>query len=449
MALDKAALLTSVNRFGMGEVESVADVSECGESHPLLASDLVDGESTIVESVVVLANTCIGAGVLAVPYALSVTGVALGLALLVAVALLSMFSFYLLAETRRLSGQRSYEDIAAFYFGQAGRRVVQASLVLLLIGATIIYAILMSDSLHPVVSQYAPASPWLSRDWLSVYAVALIYPLTLAQDLRFLRHTSMAALGCLIYLLIALCVRLFQSVSTLRVESGTDPSPDPHIIRLRYAIVSSKFFLALPIIAVAFNGQFNAVRVANELRNPTKSRVLAVSTGAVSVCLVFYILFGLVGIYSFGVATKGDVLLNFRSDDVLVNVGRVALFLVLAFSYPLFFLPLRETIALILAPIVDIRSRGLPARIALTTALNAIALITSMLVPNLPGMLDVVGATCGMGIAFILPGMFGYKANYSRPGKQIACVALAVIGVVCGIISTVVTIATWDEIGSS
>ena len=445
----------------LGEVETVVAgedgavvvgggvVGDKGDA--LYADELVDGESSMLESIVVLANTCIGAGVLAVPYSLSVCGVGLGLALLVGVAIMSMYSFYLLADTRRLSGARSYEDLVAFYFGSGGRGVVQASLVLLLMGAMVIYAILLSDSIHPIVSEYAPASPWLSRNMLSIYAVILVYPLTLANDLRFLRHTSLAALVCLVYLLVALAIRFFQKLPDISVKPGTAPGPNDssNVVRLEYAIVSTKFFLALPIQAVAFNGQFNAVRVANELRSPTMPRLLAVSIGAVGTCLLFYVAFGLIGIYTFGAATKGDVLLNFPNDDVLINVGRGALFLVLAFSYPLFALPLRESIVVLLAPKVNLARAGFGGRVLLSTVINVVAVIAAILVPNLPAMLDIVGATCGMAIAFVLPGLCGYRAYKGFVWKQAVCVCVCGMGVFCGVVSAVVTIATWNEIGSN
>merc|ERR1711916_32125 len=112
--------------------------------------------------------------------------------------------------------------------------------------------------------------------------------------------------------------------------------------------------------------------------------------------------------------------------DLAVNLGRIALAIVLACTYPLIFLPLRETT---LGLIVSYIWRGAPVRnpvfrVIVVILLNALTYGVALVAPNLSAVLALVGCTCGNIIAFILPGGFGLKAFPHGSRLRLASMAL-------------------------
>ena len=61
----------------------------------------------------------------------------------------------------------------------------------------------------------------------------------------------------------------------------------------------------------------------SELKRPSVPRFGIVTVIAMTICNTVYTLTGSFGYLTFGAAVKSDVLLNYASNDVLVNVARV------------------------------------------------------------------------------------------------------------------------------
>ncbi|KNC51047.1 uncharacterized protein AMSG_12027 [Thecamonas trahens ATCC 50062] len=415
---------------------------------------------SIPTAAALLAQTCLGAGALAIPYAFMTTGLGLGMALIVFVGMLSVFSFHILGESRDASGEHSYPDIAYYFYGTRALVAVQASLLCVLLGGIIAYAILIGDSLHPVVVHYTDYNgAAVSEHALLAYMMVLIFPLTLATSLRPLRHTTYLALVCLVYLLFVIALRFGQQamsreLSVKVIQHSNHPSAaavaaavPKELVMVSVINGSVRVLLGVPIFMAAFLAQFNVVAVRDSLERPTPARFAAVSISAIAGAGIFYCGFGLLGYLSYGTEVRGDLLNNYSASDIYVNLGRVALTVVLACTYPLVFLPLRETtLGLIVTHVwASAPVTRLWFRIIVVLLLNGITYGVAYLAPNLSAVLALVGATCGNLLAFILPGMFGLKAFATGSAKRKASLALVVFGVVIGIAATAVIAVYWNE----
>ena len=62
-----------------------------------------------------------------------------------------------------------------------------------------------------------------------------------------------------------------------------------------------------------------------ELKRPSVPRFGIVTVIAMTICSTVYSLAGSFGYLTFGTTVKSDVLLNYGSNDVLVNIARVVL----------------------------------------------------------------------------------------------------------------------------
>ena len=62
-----------------------------------------------------------------------------------------------------------------------------------------------------------------------------------------------------------------------------------------------------------------------ELKRPSVPRFAIVTVIAMTICNVVYTFCGSFGFLTFGTTVKSDVLLSYDSNDVLVNIARVVI----------------------------------------------------------------------------------------------------------------------------
>lgn len=159
------------------------------EAAPLLSSlaseeaQLGHAGSSISSSVFNLANSIIGAGILALPFAFQLVGHIFGVILLVATVAVADFSIKLLLRCGQVAQRRTYEGVAHVSFGNKGVWVVSVAVILLNIGAmTAYFVILGMTSLR-----------WLSLSLvLSFSLFSSLFPPSSVLLLRF-RASSMIA----------------------------------------------------------------------------------------------------------------------------------------------------------------------------------------------------------------------------------------------------------------
>ncbi|CAE7266582.1 SLC38A10 [Symbiodinium sp. CCMP2456] len=101
---------------------------------------------------------------------------------------------------------------------------------------------------------------------------------------------------------------------------------------------------ALPIFGVSFLCHFNALPTHQELERPTRYRMRRVILVTLTLTSLIYLFVSICGYLFAGCFTCGNVLLNFPSDDNLINVARVALGMVLMLNFPLICQPCRNAL---------------------------------------------------------------------------------------------------------
>jgi len=94
----------------------------------------------------------------------------------------------------------------------------------------------------------------------------------------------------------------------------------------------------------------NVFAIFGELRNPTGKRMRAVGFGSLGLSCAVYAVIGIFGYLTFFDEVAGNILLNYNLDDPLVNTGRVAVALVIFFSYPLMAHPCLNSLDSLLFP---------------------------------------------------------------------------------------------------
>ena len=75
----------------------------------------------------------------------------------------------------------------------------------------------------------------------------------------------------------------------------------------------------------SFQCHVPSVAVYAELKRPSVPRFGIVTVIAMTICSTVYTMTGSFGYLTFGAAVKSDVLLNYAPNDVLANIARVVL----------------------------------------------------------------------------------------------------------------------------
>ena len=139
------------------------------DPHPLLATMPARGAGSgagFVASIANLANAAVGAGVLALPYAFKLTGLALAPAIAAVFALLLGYSLHVLAvasdfaKSKSAKGTmpgsaKSYQEIVKVILGDTAEKIIMALQLFYLTGSCIVYLIIMNDQVRPGWSNHS------------------------------------------------------------------------------------------------------------------------------------------------------------------------------------------------------------------------------------------------------------------------------------------------------
>ncbi|EGD77691.1 hypothetical protein PTSG_12795 [Salpingoeca rosetta] len=405
---------------------------------PLISRDT--NTTSIPSAIFNLTNTIIGAGVLSLPFAFKNTGVIIGPVLLVSVYFLVVYSCVLLVSASKACGGRSFSEIASCALGRPGIIATQISLVIATFGAATSYLVIVGDMMSPLIGQWMGGT---NEDFCSIYAdrrfsislsLLVVCPLCMFKHIDSLRYVSYLAIAMVSYLLVIVVVRSGES---LNKGSGQD---------VNFINVTETIFRAMPIITLAYTCQMNLFALLSTLESPTRRNVRRVIYGALSVCMVMYILIGLFGYLTFFQEIKGNVLLNYEVDDTAVMVGRVGVALIVLCSFPLMMNPCLVTLEEMLFHAGDAtppeqRPFRIGRRAVIMTATVGLAYTIAMLVADVSVVLGISGAIGSIAISFILPPLFVLKLKPNMPTRQkILPATLAVVGVAVLVVSLVVTI---------
>lgn len=299
--------------------------------------------ATWASSFLNLASTIVGAGILGIPFAISLTGWGLGILLLCLCATLSFLGLHLLYECAlRVPTLSSYNAVATLTVPRLNS-LVDILITIKGIGVATSYLVVVGDSL-PLAFASSHSVILTSRFWSIVLSYLIILPLSYFPSLDSLRFSSLfSAFSILLLIMVIVLYALPTHDHTL------DPCPHHHdrntacggSIQAAANSLSSVLH-AFPIMLFTFSCQQNAFTVVNELQRPTAFRVNSMFAASVGTALFVALLVGLTGYSTYGSETKSDILSSYPKNG-LTGFCRVLIALVVSCHYPLQLHPARRT----------------------------------------------------------------------------------------------------------
>ncbi|KAG2232876.1 hypothetical protein INT48_004889 [Thamnidium elegans] len=376
--------------------------------------------------VINLANTILGTGMLAMPSAMASVGILPGIILILFSALASGTGLYFLSScASRIEGRNaSFFAISKLTWPKVAV-LFDLAIAIKCFGVAVSYLIIIGDLMPQVISSLSNNDQQLAyfltdrRFWITVFMITLVLPLSFLRKLDSLKYTSLISLVAVIYLCVIVVYHYYS------------PNyPPPPIDAIEIASFSTSILGHLPVFVFAFTCHQNIFSVYNELKDNSKESITKVITTSIGSSAFIYEGIAIFGYLSFGKDVRGNLIME--------SGGRLAIVILVIFSYPLQAHPCRASLDKVLAwgsP----NSRGFKVPpppspfkyFAMTTTILILSYVAAITVTQLDLVLSFVGATGSTTISFILPGLFYYKIHENdpwKPGKIIA-VLLALYGI--------------------
>ena len=415
------------------------------------------GQASWISSVINLLNTIVGAGVLAMPLAMSHMGMVLGVIVILWAGVTAAFGLYL--QTRCAAylerGSSSFFALSQITYPNAAI-LFDGAIAVKCFGVGVSYLIIIGDLMPGVVLGFTTEeglAPFLidRHFWVTAFMLVVI-PLSYLRRLDSLKYTSVVALISIGYLVI-LVVYHFAKSDTLPEGGYTSPL---RIFRWAGPVEALSSF---PVIVFAYTCHQNMFSILNEVSNNSHFRTTMIVFASIGTAAAIYILVAITGYLSFGNDVGGNIVAQY-APSASATIGRAAIVVLVMFSYPLQVHPCRASVDAVLKwrPSKSLKSKLKSASVtptssssltdsspprdepllptgkkrktelsetrfaAITTVIIVLSYIVAMTVSSLEAVLAYVGSTGSTSISFILPGLFYYKiSSPDNPLHQKLC----------------------------
>ncbi|KAM7487546.1 hypothetical protein LguiB_025030 [Lonicera macranthoides] len=273
--------------------------------------------ASFIGAVFNLSTTIIGAGIMALPAAIKVLGLAPGIAIILLVAVLSEASVSMLLKFSGNGKSNSYGGVMGDAFGNVGKAVLQLCVVINNIGTLIVYMIIIGDVLSGTTSSgvhhAGVLEGWFGEQWWNGRFFVLLFttlgvfaPLACLKRIDSLKFTSAIAVALALFFLV-----ITAGITVVKISNGSIGMPRllPEITDVNSVW---KLFTVVPVLVMAYICHFNVHTIGNELEDP--SLIKPVVQTSLALCSTIYIMTSFFGFLLFGDSTLDDVLANFDTN---------------------------------------------------------------------------------------------------------------------------------------
>lgn len=296
------------------------------------------GQASWASSVINLLNTIVGAGVLAMPLALSHMGIFLGTFVIIWAGVTAGFGLYLQTQCARYldRGSASFFAISQLTYPNAAV-IFDAAIAIKCFGVGISYLIIIGDLMPGVARGFSESADELEylvdrHFWITAFMMVVI-PLSFLRRLDSLKYTSVIALTSICYLVILVLAHF--------VRGDTVAQKGPVRVFTWAGPVSA--LASFPVMVFAYTCHQNMFSVLNEISNNSHFRTTgAIFASAGSACAT-YILVAVTGYLSFGDNIQGNIV-GMYAPSAASTIGRAAIVVLVMFSFPLQLHPCRASI---------------------------------------------------------------------------------------------------------
>ncbi|XP_054810594.1 amino acid transporter AVT6A-like [Prosopis cineraria] len=419
------------------------------EQSPLLVNqkDVGSQGASFSGSVFNLSTTIIGAGIMALPAAMKVLGLGLGIIAIVFLALLTETSLEILIRFSRIGKAGTYGEVMRYAFGSVGRWAFQICVLLNNFGILVVYMIIIGDVLSGTSSNGTHHSGvlegwfgeywWTGRTFILLVATVFVFaPLAFFKRIDSLKYTSALAVALAIVFIV-----ITAGITFIKLFNGSIARPRllPNVTDFTSAW---KLFTATPVLVTAFVCHYNVHTIDNELAD--SSLIQKVVRASLALCSSIYIFTALFGFLLFGESTLDDVLANFDTDlgipygSLFNDIVRISYALHLMLVYPVIFFSLRFNLDDLLFPSARSMDLDNVRFVLITTGLISFIYVAANFIPSIWDAFQFTGATATVCLGFIFPAVIALRDPNGIATKKDK--VLSIVMIVLAVFSNVVAI---------
>lgn len=305
-----------------------------------------------------VANLCsatLGAGVLALPYAMQQAGLIVGTILLLLSAGATIASIEILIQAINYYHCTTYETLAQHVIGSWCRSMVECAVLIFCGGCAVAYIIAVGDILeqsHILIANSRSVSMILA------WTLAML-PLSLLRtmnSLQFASSVGIAAIGTLVF------ASLVHYISNTNPDESSNTNTPVQLRDFWWPVDGLRsVMMAGPIVFFAFSCQTNVCAIYNEMIVPspndtnvnhnqihslTKSILMRrVTLTAVTICALLYFSVSIIALADFGKDVLPNMLSNYHHDaGQIMKVATAAMAFAVVMAFPLNIFPARVTL---------------------------------------------------------------------------------------------------------
>ncbi|KAI0217558.1 hypothetical protein L0F63_000374 [Massospora cicadina] len=262
-------------------------------------------------STINLTNNIIGTVILAMPFSYSKFGLGFGAVMELFLMSASIAGVYFLISCAQILGGRStnYANLSKLTYPRLAL-AFELIIAIKCFGIGVSYFMVMGDLL-PQIGLYFSASEdsvWCSRSFWIVVGMVLIFPLALIgslDSLSYISYVALLSIGLLVYIIVV----------------GF------------YKWANFGFFAGFPVFVFGFSCHENILSIYNELKDNRPGGISLVVACAFITSALVYMAIGAFGYLTYGSNVSANILAMYDIGPLL-TIGRIAVVVLAAFSYP-------------------------------------------------------------------------------------------------------------------
>ncbi|CAO2601145.1 Sodium-coupled neutral amino acid transporter 4 [Lemmus lemmus] len=454
-----------------------------------------------------LSNAIMGSGILGLSYAMANTGIVLFVIMLLAVAILSLYSVHLLLKTAKEGGSLIYEKLGEKAFGWPGKIGAFVSITMQNIGAMSSYLFIIKYELPEVIRAFMGLEEntgewYLNGNYLVIFvSVGIILPLSLLKNLGYLGYTSGFSLTCMVFFVSVVIYKKFEIPCPLPVLDHNvgnvtfNSTPPMHMIMLpndseitdvnfmmdythrsptgrdenqatgplhssgveyeahsgdkcqpKYFVFNSRTAYAIPILAFAFVCHPEVLPIYSELKDRSRRKMQTVSNISITGMLMMYLLAALFGYLTFYGEVEDELLHAYSrvyTFDTPLIMVRVAVLVAVTLTVPIVLFPIRTSVITLLFPR---RPFSWVKHFLIAAVIIALNNVLVILVPTIKYIFGFIGASSATMLIFILPAAFYLKLVKKEPlrsPQKVGALVFLVTGIIFMMGSMALIIIDW------
>ncbi|XP_038148763.1 sodium-coupled neutral amino acid transporter 9 [Cyprinodon tularosa] len=437
--------------------------SPLGTAFKVSDSDPASSNPSIV-TIFAIWNTMMGTSILSIPWGMKQAGFTLGIIILILTGLIMLYCCYIVIKSpKAIKGEDTsnweFPDVCRFYFGKCGQWSSLLFSMVSLVGAMVVYWVLMSNFLYNtgqfiynnahnvstsdsefgtngsvrVICPYPRTDPevngtsylgatgnhtsdggfevyWSKTGTIPLYLIILLLPLLCFRSASFFARFTFFGTISVVYLIVLVTIQAARLGFHLEFH-WFDPSE----------LFVPEFRLLFPQLTGVLTLAFFIHNCIITLMKSNKNQENNVRDLSVAYLLVggTYMYVGVLIFAAFPSpplskeCIEPNFLDNFSSSDVMVFVARMCLLFQMITVYPLLGYLLRVQI---MSQLFGNHYPGFIHILVLNVLIVAAGVLMAMFYPNIGSIIRFSGAICGLALVFLLPALV-HMVSLKQQGK--------------------------------